>query len=436
MLAMTTIAWAFCFAAWTIFSILGVHIQQELGLSESQFGLLISTPLLTGALARLPLGIASERFGGRLMTALLMVVSALSVWMLTWAQTYAGYLLAAAGLGLSGAVFITAIAFVAAWFPARRHGSAFGVLGVGQVGAAVTNFGAPLLMVWLGWEHTARIYAAALLVMALVFWLTTRDDPATVQRKSSPGGITSLQQQLEPLGSLRVWRFGLYYFFVFGGFVALASWLPRYYIGVYGLDLSTAGMLTAVFSFSAAVFRMLGGVLSDRWGPRRVMYWTFGASLVCLFLLSYPATTYIIEGMQGPITVTISTSLPVFTLITFVLGFFMSLGMAAVYKHIPAHYPNNVGTVGGLVGMIGGLGGFFLPITFGVLNDFTTIWTTAFMALFALVAVNLTWMHAVILRLERELHPDLRDLRYLPEGIPMKELAELRRRTGAQSASR
>lgn len=433
MLGLVTFAWTVAFAAWVLFSIIGVRVQQELGLSESEFGLLISTPVLTGSLTRLLLGIASERFGGRRMTVLAMLVSAVSAWLLTGAESYGGFLAAALGVGVAGGVFITGISFVARWFPRSHHGTAFGLFGAGQLGAAITNFGAPLVMAAVGWEGTARIYAAALVVAALVFWLLGRDDPVTVERRTSGGRGASVAEQIKPLRHVRVWRFALYYFFCFGGFVALASWLPRYYTGVYEIDLGTAGMLTAVFSFSAAVFRAFGGWLADRWGPRNVMYLTFGASLICVLLLSYPPTTYIVEGVRGPIEFHIATPMIAFTAITFVLGFFMSLGMAAVFKHIPYYFPESVGSVGGMVGMIGGLGGFFLPIIFGALNDLTGIWNTAFMALFAVVATNLVWMHIAVLLLERRLHPDLVEHLYLPEAIPWSKRRRLDREQSARN---
>ena len=417
MLTIVTFTWTCCFAAWTIFSIIGVRIQQDLGLSETEFALLISAPILTGSVSRLFLGIASERYGGRLLTTLMMLLSAAATWLLTAAESYTGFLLAALGVGLAGGVFITGISFVAGWFPQRLHGSVFGLFGLGNLGAAITNFAAPLLLVSIGWQGTARVYAAVLAVVAVVFWLLSAEDPGTLSRRSGGNRLT-LADQIRPLRYTRVWRFGLYYFFAFGAFVALASWLPRYYIGYYGLSITQAGLLTAVFSLSAAVFRAFGGWLSDRWGPRRVMYWTFSASLLCLLVISYPPTTYIIEGIEGPITFSTRTAMLPFTIVTFVLGFFMALGMAAVYKHIPAYYPDSVGTVGGLVGMIGGLGGFVLPIVFGVLNQFTGIWTTAFMALFGLVLVNLLWMHHAIQRMQEQLHPDLAGPQYLPEGVP------------------
>jgi len=418
MLFLSTFLWSIAFAAWILFSIIGVRIQQELGLSEAQFGLLISMPVLTGSVTRLLLGVASERFGGRRITILAMLISAVSTWLLTTVQSYTGILIAALGIGVAGAVFSTGIAFISRWYPQSQHGTVFGLFGVGQIGAAITNFGAPLIMAAMGWQGTARIYAVVLILVTILFWLFTKEDPVTVARRMGGAKGSSVADQLRPLRYIRVWRFALYYFFCFGAFVALASWLPRYYTGKYGLDIGQAGMLTALFSLSAAVFRAFGGWLSDRWGPRNVMYLSFAASLLCLLLLSYPSTRFVVEGMRGPIEFTILIPVGLFTTITFVLGFFMSLGMAAVYKHIPHYFPDNVGSVGGMIGMIGGLGGFFLPILFGVLNDWTGIWTTAFMALFALVGVNLVWMHVAVLRMEYRLNPNLAEHQYLPEAIP------------------
>ena len=214
-----------------------------------------------------------------------------------------------------------------------------------------------------------------------------------------------------------MWRFSLYYFFVFGAFVALALWLPRYLVGAYGLDVATAGVIGACYSIPASLFRIVGGWLSDRFGARTVMYWTFGVSSVCTFLLSYPSTTYVVSGIKGPIEFTLAMGVVPFTVLVFVLGFFMSLGKAAVYKHIPVYYPSHVGAVGGVVGMIGGLGGFILPITFGALNDRIGVWTSCFMLLFVLVSTALVWMHFAIRRMERRHFPQIGGETDLPEII-------------------
>ncbi len=406
MLGMSTFAFAASFAVWVIFSIIGIRIQEELGLSEAEFGLLISMPILSGSISRLFLGIASDRFGGRIVTTFTMLVSAASVWLLAWAQSFPQFLLAGLGVGLAGGTFATGIAFVSRWYPRERHGTAFGLFGMGNVGAALTNFGAPFLLIAVGWQGTAQLYAAGVALVAGVYFLLTRDDAETMKRRKTGSRGTTLMQQLALLSQVRVWRFSLYYFLFFGGFVALASWLPRYYMAVYGFDIAAAGMLTAVFSFSAAVFRAFGGYLSDILGARTVLYWSFWACLGCLLLLSYPPTTYIIEGIEGTIQFHLSTHVDLFVALTFILGFFMSLGMAAVYKHIPSYFPASVGSVGGLVGMFGGLGGFFLPVIFGVVCELTNIWTTAFMALFGVVCVCLAWMHIVVIRLAQAVDSD------------------------------
>ena len=415
MLWMSTFAFGASFAVWTVFSIIGIRIQAELGLSESEFGLLISAPILSGSVSRIFLGLASDRFGGRIVTALTMLASAGSVWLLVSAGTYPQFLLAGLGIGLAGGTFATGIAFLSRWYPAERHGSVFGLFGIGNVGAAITNFAAPLLLVALGWQGTAKVYAVAVAACAVLYFLATRDDPETRRRRQSGVRGTTLSTQLAPLRKVRVWRFSLYYFTFFGGFVALASWLPRYYMAVYELDIATAGMLAAGFSFAAAVFRAFGGYLSDRFGARAVLYWSFWACMGCLLVLAYPPTTYIVEGIDGLIRFRMSTPLRLFVALTFVLGFFMSLGMAAVYKHIPSYFPTSVGVVGGLVGMFGGLGGFFLPVIFGAVNDLSNIWTTAFMALFGVVSICLLWMHIVVLRLAQAFD---RDPAYSDEPLP------------------
>ncbi|MBS0565537.1 MAG: MFS transporter [Proteobacteria bacterium] len=400
-LGLSTVAFTTNFAVWTIFSIIGVAIKKELSLSEFEFGLLVATPVLTGSIVRLVLGVWTERWGGRLVFPLQMLAAALSTFALTYATTYGGYLLAALGIGLAGGSFIIGVAYVSRWYPAGKQGTALGIFGAGNVGAAVTKFVAPFVMVALGWRGVAEVWAAGLAVMAVLFFLAAKDDPMLADRRARGVKAPSLAEQFAPLKKLQVWRFSLYYFFVFGAFMALALWLPHYLIDVYGVDVREAGMAAALFSLSASVFRAYGGHLSDRFGARTVLYWTFGFSLILLFMLSYPPSDYTIHGRDGAITFSTSMGLWPFVATLFALGFFMSLGKAAVYKHIPVYYPQNVGAVGGLVGMIGGLGGFVLPMVFGALLDVTGIYTSCFMLLFLLVGMALVWMHLSIRAMER-----------------------------------
>jgi NNP family nitrate/nitrite transporter-like MFS transporter len=412
-LGASTIAFMACFAVWTIFSIIGIQIQKQLGLSDTEFGLLVGTPILTGAVSRLFIGILADRFGGRKVMALVMLIAAGAAFLLSYAQTYVQFLAAALIMGVAGGSFAAGVAYVARWYPNERTGTALGIFGMGTFGAAITNFSS-FLMVALGWAAVARIWAGALAAIAVAFYLFTRDDPLSRQRRAA-ANAPSIADQLAPLARLQVWRFAIYYAFVFGAFVALALWLPRYYIGAYGLKIGMAGMLATAFSLPGSVFRAIGGWLSDKFGARSIMYATFGVSMVATFLLSYPTTHYIVQGIEGPVEFTLAMGMVPFAALTFVLGMFMSFGMAAVYKHIPVYYPDNVGSVGGLVGMIGGLGGFALPIAFGAMADLTGVWTSCFMLLFVLVSGAMLWMHLAIRRMERRKVPQLRGLPQLPE---------------------
>ncbi|MBN9545702.1 MAG: NarK/NasA family nitrate transporter [Alphaproteobacteria bacterium] len=423
-LILSTAAFTICFAVWTLFSIIGVKIKQELALDDSEFGLLVATPVLTGALSRFFLGLISDKFGGRPVFSLLMLLTAIAVYSVSIVSNLAMFLLAALGLGFAGGSFAVGVSYVSKWFDRSRQGTALGIFGAGTIGTAVTTFGAPLLVEAIGWRETVQVYAAVLALGGILFYVLSQDDPVTAARTSGTVKTKSLSEQLAPLGKLQVWRFSLYYFFVFGAFVALASWLPRYYMGMYGLTLAKAGLLTTAFALPAAAFRALGGWVADRIGARTVMYLTFIVSSIACFILSYPATDYVVHGIRGPIAFSFGITLSSFVILTIVLGFFMAIGMAAVYKHIPVYYPEHVGAVGGLVGAIGGLGGFFLPITFGVMNDLVGVWTSCFMLLFVLVSLALAWMHGAIRLME---HSKIRALHTLP-ALP--EMAELNRPNG------
>ncbi|MBV6413006.1 MAG: NarK/NasA family nitrate transporter [Xanthomonadales bacterium] len=431
---LVTIAFAVCFAVWVIFSIIGVQLQAELGFSETAFGLLVATPILTGSLSRLALGIWSEIYGGRRVLFILMLVVSACTFAVPYARSYPMLLLVGLGLGLAGGAFSVGVVYVTAWYPKARHGAALGLFGMGNSGAALTSFGAPLLLAVMDWKQVTTLYGTVLLVTAALFWLTSQEDPATQARRTSTQRPAGVVERLEPLRKLQVWRFSFYYFLVFGGFVALTSWLPRYYVGAHGLDIKTAGMLTAAFALPAAVFRALGGTLADRFGARTIMYVAFSVAMVCLFLLSYPDTRYVVSGIHGPIEFSIAPGVGQRGTVLFVLGFVMALGAAAVFKHIPSYYPNHVGGVGGLVGMIGGLGGFFLPIAFGLMNDLLGIWTSCFMLLFAIASINLLWMHFAIQRMNRRLYPQLREETDLPEIMHVLSAAEQAQRAASLAA--
>lgn len=406
-LAFTTTAFTICFAVWTIFAIIGVQIKQDMGLSDTQFSLLIGTPILTGSLIRLFLGIWADQYGGRPIFMAVMLSSAFFTWCLTYADTYEMMLLTSLGVGIAGGSFVVGISYLSKWHDKEHQGTALGIYGMGNIGAAVTKFIAPFVMVAYGWHMVAQVWAIALVVMAIVFWIMTKDEPQIQAQKAAKAAHKSTWESLQPLKKLQVWRFSLYYFFVFGGFVALALWLPRYYVGVYGFDIKTAGVVAAFFSVAGSLFRAIGGYLSDKYGARAVMYWTFLVCSACCFLLSYPATDYTVHGINGDIAFSFGWGVVPFTIIIFILGLFMSFGKAAIYKHIPVYYPDDVGSVAGIVGLIGGLGGFFLPLSFGLMNDYMGVWTSCFMLMFGLVSIAFIWMHVSIRLMERRKYPEI-----------------------------
>ena len=394
-LSANTIAFAANFAVWTLFSILGIKIKQDLGLTETQFGVLIATPILTGSISRLPLGILTDLYGGRRVFTVLMLCIVPAIYSITLATAYWHYLLIGLFVGLDGGSFDVGIAYTSAWFEKERQGTAMGIFGAGNAGAAVTNLAAPLLIVAYGWNSVPIIYALCMLVIIVLFWLFTFEDPAhadkTIARKK-----LCLQTQLAPLKEARVWRFGLYYYFVFGGFVALALWLPKYYIGQFNVDLKTASFLTLLFTLPSGLIRALGGWFSDKYGGRTINWWVFWICLVCLFFLSYPPTTMIIHGIEKDISVGIELTVVPFTVLVFIVGIAMGFGKASVYKVIHDYYPSQMGSVGGMVGVLGGLGGFTLPIMFGAAADYTDVRSSCFMLLYAVLAACMILMHYAI----------------------------------------
>ncbi len=398
-LGMNTVAFAANFAVWTMFSIIGIRIKQDLGLNDTQFGILVATPILTGSLTRLPLGILTDRFGGRIVFFIQMLLVAIPTYGLAFATDYWHFLVIGLFVGLAGGSFAIGIAYTSAWFDKHRQGTAMGIFGAGNAGAAITNLAAPTLVVAYGWQMVPKVYSIAMLVMAIIFWFFTFDDPQHEARKKS-GQHLSLKEQLKPLKEVRVWRFGLYYYFVFGGFVALALWLPKYYVGEYHLDLKTASFITMCFTLPSGVIRALGGWLSDKYGARTINWAVFWVSLACLFFISYPRTTMVIHGIEGDVDFGIAVGLWPFTVLVFILGIAQGIGKASVYRIIHDYYPDNMGSVGGMVGVIGGLGGFSLPIVFGVASDLVGVRSSCFMVLFGLVGTCMVLMHFAIKRME------------------------------------
>ena len=415
-LTLNTFGFTVMFAVWVVFAIIGIAIRKELSLSETEFAMLVALPILTGSLLRLPIGMATDWYGGRPIFTALLATTAIPLLLLCFATQYWQYLVLGLFIGMAGTSFAVGIAYTSAWFPQRLQGTALGIFGAGNTGASLTKLFAPALMTVIpagglglipgGWRFVPFVYAIAVLVTAGIYWKFTFTDHSHHKQES-------VKQLLSPLKHMRVWRFSLYYFLVFGGYVALSLWLPKYYIDVFGMPLKEAALLAAIFVFPSGIIRAPGGWLSDRYGARTVMYWVLSICVVTSFLLMFPdvelgflvPAKYAVAG-PGP-RLSLRMTPAIFTVIVFVLGIAMGIGKAAVFKHIPHYFPDKVGSVGGLVGVIGGLGGFIMPILFGAMTQATHLPTTTFAFLFVLSVTCLVWMQVVVRRLTKEAAPSL-----------------------------
>jgi NNP family nitrate/nitrite transporter-like MFS transporter len=273
---------------------------------------------------------------------------------------------------------------VARFFPKERRGFAMGVFGAGTCGAAINMFIAPVLIARYGWQIVPRVYAVALLITALIFWLLSVPDVGAPGKSGA-----SLRQQLVVLRDIRVWKYCQYYSIVFGGFTALSVWMPLYFVQEYGLNIAQASMLAACFALPAGILRAVGGWLADRFGAHKVTWWVLWAAWICLFLLSYPQTEFIIHTIRGPAQFHIGLSVAIFTALLFALGVAFAFGMASTFKYVGDEFPDNMGIVTGIVGLAGGLGGFLLPILFGAILDWLGINSSCFMFLYGVVWVSL-----------------------------------------------
>ena len=387
-LVMSTVAFTVCFAVWMMFAVIGIPLKAELGLNETQFGLLVATPVLTGSLVRLPLGMLTDRTGGRIVFFLLMLACVVPIWLIGEATTFPQFLVLGLFVGLAGGSFSVGIAYVARWFSKGRQGFAMGIFGAGNSGAALTKFVAPTLVVAYGWQMVPKVYAAAMLVTALLFWFLSYQDEAHKVDSS-----VTVKRQLAVLKDPRVWKYCQYYSIVFGGYVALALWMTKYYITEYAFDLKVAALLAACFSLPGGALRAFGGWLSDRFGAHPVTWWVMLISWVCLFFMSYPQTDLIIKTAHGDMALHIGLNWWMFTILLFVMGVAWAFGKASVFKYISDEYPQNIGVVSGIVGLVGGLGGFILPILFGALVDLTGVNSSVFMLLWGITLVSLVWMY-------------------------------------------
>lgn len=388
-LGSSTFAFTICFAVWMMFAILGIPLKKQLHLTDAEFGLVAAMPVLTGSLARVPLGIWTDRLGGRIVFFLIMLATVVPIWLVSYATQFWQFLVLGLFVGFAGSSFSVGTPYVARWFPKSRQGLAMGIFGAGNSGAALNKFVAPVLIVAAGtWTIVPKVYAVAMLVTAFGFLLLSSSNPA-----HRVVGGTRAGNQLKVLGDPRVLRYAQYYSVVFGGYVGLSLWMPQYYVNQYGFGIEAAAFLAACFSLPGGVLRAMGGWLSDRFGAYRTTWAVMWVALAGFFVLSYPSTDFVIHSAHGPIAFHLGLGPVFYTVIMFIVGVAMAVGKASVFKFIGDSYTDNIGAVSGVVGLAGGLGGFVLPILFGLLVDLTGVRTTCFMLMFGATAVSLLFMH-------------------------------------------
>jgi NNP family nitrate/nitrite transporter-like MFS transporter len=472
-LFLNTLAFTVCFACWTLNGVLVTFLVDN-GIFKwdvVQVGWLLGIPILTGSIMRLPIGMLTDKFGGKYVFSLLLLLCSIPLFLLPLADSFFMFALLSFLFGMVGTSFAVGIGFTSIWYPKEWQGRALGIFGMGNAGAAITTFMAPSLLNEFsisdpqnGWKMLPVIYGIALIVIGVIFLLFTKNKKNENQTKSVP-------QMLQSLKCTRVWRFGAYYFLVFGCFVAYSQWLLPNFMNVYQTSLVMGGMFATMFSLPSGVIRAFGGFLSDKFGARKVMYWVLSSSVILSALLMIPKmdiTTSgprvmatkkglitavsntlvkvgekefpIITKINKPIENTIfptknswqqvvvaenqevkkkeliakgitaihfSANMWVYLVLVILIGISWGIGKAAVYKHIPEYFPTEVGVVGGMVGMLGGLGGFFGPIIFGYLLTATGFWSSSWIFIFALSAICLIWMHKTVTKIMNEKLPIL-----------------------------
>ncbi|MCJ8154537.1 MFS transporter [Chryseobacterium sp. SSA4.19] len=474
-LFLNTLAFTICFACWTLNGVLVTYLVDNniFNWSVVETGWLLGIPILTGSVMRLPLGILTDKYGGKPVFSTLLLLCSIPMFLLYFAHSYWVYFLLSALFGMIGTGFAVGIAFTSAWYPKQWQGRALGIFGMGNAGAALTTFFAPTLLNYLsahnpetGWRILPLLYGTTLIIIGLVFIFCVKNKKAAVQNKSTG-------QLLEPLSKIRVWRFGLYYFLVFGLFVAFSQWLMPYFVSVYNTSLVLGGLLASAFSLPSGIIRAFGGYLSDKFGARKVMYWVLYSSLILSGLLMLPKMEIMTPGKgitakkagtvktvengriilnnetfaihpkpeipqqtsvlpksfswqevlvkqneqiqkkqllaQGVTLIKFEAHIWVFSVLVILIGIMWGIGKAAVYKHIPEYFPNEVGVVGGMVGLIGGLGGFIGPILFGYLLDFSGLWTSSWIFVFLISAISLFWMNHTIKKMTNQTAPHIKD---------------------------
>lgn len=373
-LALATLSFALCFSVWGLVAPLAPQFQKLYELSSTQISVVIATPVLLGALFRIPMGLITDRFGGRAVFPVLMLVLTAPVLFIgLLGGSFGGLLFWGFFLGLAGSSFAVGVPFVSKWFPPHMQGLALGIYGLGTIGTAIAAYTAPAIAAFYGWQWAFWVFIVPLIVMAVIFWTMGRDAPSVGPRPSVTAGIALFREEAMP------WVLSLFYFLTFGGFVAMGIYLPKLLVDLFGFTQTGAGLRAAGFVVLAVLARPVGGWLADRIGGSRTLMVSFAILPLMAIILSF-------EPGLGLFRLGVLSSAVLF-----------GLGNGAVFKLVAEHYPAKTGAVTGVVGAAGGLGGFFPPLVLGVVRDATGSYAVGFVLL-ALFAAGCLLVNALFVR--------------------------------------
>lgn len=359
-LALATGAFAVCFAVFGSVSAMMPIVRKQLHLAPLQVSIALAVPILLGSLGRIPLGILTDRFGGRRVFAAVMAFSIVPSLFLGAVSTFAQLVVCGFFIGIALASFSVGVGFSSRWYPAHKQGTALGIYGAGNIGQSLAAFGSPLLVAAVGYAWGFRTFGVALAVWLLLWLFLAADAPGEVVRKP-------LRDVFAPLAQKRSWELSIYYFLTFGGFVAMGVYLPIFLTEIFKLTPKDAGFRTAGFIVLATVMRPLGGWFADRVGGKYILTFVFPGVAVAAACLTFQHMLPFTIGALG-------------------MAALIGLGNGAVFKLVPEFFPKSVGAVTGMVGAAGGLGGFFPPLVLGVIRQATGQYTLGFvlLGLFAL----------------------------------------------------
>ncbi len=373
-LTLATLAFAVAFGAWSTVSPLSSQIQADYHLDNTAISSLIAVPTILGALMRIPMGILTDRFGGRKVFTALLLFTLLPVVFLSFAQSYTAYVIGALFLGMAGASFAIGIPFVSRWFSADKQGTALGIYGIGNIGTAAAVFTmASLVHAFHGRQGAFLFYVIPLSIMALVFWRFARDAPNLPVPQPLGKSIAELRR--EPIA----WHLSLFYFVTFGGFVFFANYLPQLLGDWFPGDRRDAALQAAIFTIGATLARPVGGWLADHFGGVVVLMAVFAFIVITRLILAWEAS---------------NANIVIVTDLLLLTGVGFGFGNGAVFKLVAQHFPKDTGFIAGFVGCAGGLGGFFPPLVIGVVREHTGSYALVFVILSTLAAFCLALLFA------------------------------------------